>query len=380
MSAPFRLLLVVGARPNFMKVAPIVRELQRDPATFAWRLVHTGQHYDTAMSTVFFDQLGIPRPDVDLGIGSGTHAQQTAAIMAAVEPVMLHWRPDLIVVLGDVNSTLACALVACKLGIRVAHVEAGLRSFDRSMPEEINRLLTDQISDLLFVTEQSGVDNLLHEGRPAHAIHFVGNVMIDTLLAHRDEARHLDIPQRHGLTPGEYAVLTLHRPSNVDDEKAFDRLFTAIETLATDLPVVFPVHPRARAAIAQSARASGLVERGRLQLLEPLGYLEFIGLLADAAVVLTDSGGVQEETTVLCVPCLTLRESTERPVTISHGTNILAGTDPRRILDAWRTVRTSGGRAVMPPLWDGGAARRIVDVLREQVAGEAAGTAVEATS
>jgi UDP-N-acetylglucosamine 2-epimerase (non-hydrolysing) len=379
MMSPYRLLLVVGARPNFMKIAPIVRELQRDAGAFTWRLVHTGQHYDSAMSSVFFDQLGIPKPDVDLGIGSGTHAQQTAAIMAAFEPVVVDWRPDLVLVVGDVNSTLACALVACKLGIAVAHVEAGLRSFDRTMPEEINRLLTDQLSDFLFVTEQSGVDNLLNEGRPADRIHLVGNVMIDTLLAHRDEARRLNVPAAYGLTPAEYAVLTLHRPGNVDDRAVFERLCVAIERIASELPVVFPVHPRTRSAVARSARASALVDSGRLRLLDPLGYLEFIGLIADSAVVLTDSGGVQEETTVLCVPCLTLRDSTERPVTITHGTNHLTGSDPAQIAAAWQQVQHLPIRPIMPPLWDGGAARRIVDVLRRAAETRDGQAIVEAT-
>jgi UDP-N-acetylglucosamine 2-epimerase (non-hydrolysing) len=366
---PFRLLLVVGARPNFVKIAPIVRELKRWPDHFAWRLIHTGQHYDAAMSDVFFRQLGIPRPDLDLGVGSGSHAQQTAAIMTAFEPIVLEWQPDMVLVVGDVNSTIACALVAAKLGTRIAHVEAGLRSFDRAMPEEINRVLTDQLSDLLFTTEESAHDNLLREGIAPDRIHFVGNVMIDTLLEHRDHARSLNIPQRYGLTRGGYAVLTLHRPSNVDDTETLLRLLTALDEIAAEVPIVFPVHPRTRTALARSPRASALLAGKRFRLLDPLGYVEFLGLMADSRLVLTDSGGVQEETTMLGVPCLTLRDTTERPVTISHGTNQVVGTDPDRILEAWRNMRNGDTSARIPALWDGEAARRIVDVLRHVALG-----------
>jgi UDP-N-acetylglucosamine 2-epimerase (non-hydrolysing) len=365
MFRPFRLLLVVGARPNFMKMAPIIHELKRDPDTFAWRLVHTGQHYDAAMSEIFFEQLGMPKPDVDLGVGSGSHAQQTAAVMAAFEAQVLEWQPDIVVVVGDVNSTLACALVASKLHVAVAHVEAGLRSFDRSMPEEINRMLTDQVSDLLFTTEASAEDNLRREGVDASKIHFTGNVMIDTLLAHSAEARRRGVAGKLNLTPGQYGVLTLHRPSNVDDPDAFERLFDAIGRIAADLPIVFPVHPRTRPAIERSAGVAPLIAHGRLKLFDPLGYLDFLGLMADSAVVLTDSGGIQEETTVLGVPCLTMRETTERPVTITDGTNLLVGTDPGRILEGWARVKRGTGReAQVPPLWDGRAAQRIVQVVR----------------
>jgi len=359
-----RLLFVVGARPNFMKIAPIVRELERDSSGFEWRLVHTGQHYDASMSDVFFRQLGIPRPDVDLGVGSGSHAQQTAAIMSAFEPVLQDWRPDLVVVVGDVNSTIACALVAAKLRVKVAHVEAGLRSFDRDMPEEINRILTDQLSDLLFTTEESAMAHLIHEGIAPERIHFVGNVMIDTLVKHLADARALQVPSRYGLDCRGFALLTLHRPSNVDDDAAFDRLVSALTEIAEDVPIVFPVHPRTRPAISRSARATGLIRDQRLRLLDPLGYLEFLGLMAESAGVLTDSGGVQEETTVLGVPCLTMRDNTERPITISRGTNRLVGTDAARIVRAWREARDQHGPAALPPLWDGGAAGRIVAVLR----------------
>jgi UDP-N-acetylglucosamine 2-epimerase (non-hydrolysing) len=364
MSSRYRLLLVAGARPNFMKIAPIARELERHAGVFSSTLVHTGQHYDAAMSDVFFGQLGIPRPHIDLGVGSDTHARQTAAIMTAFEPILLERRPDLVLVVGDVNSTLACALVASKRGIRVAHVEAGLRSFDREMPEEINRLLTDQISDLLFVTEESGVENLRREGVPDDRVFLVGNVMIDTLLAHREAARALNIPARMGLERRGYGVLTLHRPSNVDDPVVIERLFTAIGGIARDLPLVFPVHPRTRPVLPQSPSVRRLCDEGRVRLIDPVGYLEFLGLMADSAVVLTDSGGVQEETTVLGVPCLTLRASTERPSTITSGTNRLVGTSPERILEAWRAVRTHrDAPKAPPPLWDGKAAERIVSVL-----------------
>jgi UDP-N-acetylglucosamine 2-epimerase (non-hydrolysing) len=318
------------------------------------------------MSEIFFTELGLPRPDVDLGVGSGSHAQQTAAIMAAFEPVLLDKSPDLVVVVGDVNSTIACALVAAKLGVRVAHVEAGLRSFDRTMPEEVNRVLTDQISDLLFVTETSAIDNLRREGVPADHIHFTGNVMIDTLLSHAAEARRRGVASRYGVAPRGYAVLTLHRPSNVDEDETFGQLMQALAEIADDLPVIFPVHPRTRPALRRSATAARLMETNRLRLLDPLGYLDFLGLVADSAAVLTDSGGVQEETTVLGVPCLTLRTSTERPATIAEGTNTLVGTNPDTILAAWRRVRSSRGARSVPRFWDGRAAERIVSVLRAE--------------
>ncbi|MFN8060142.1 MAG: UDP-N-acetylglucosamine 2-epimerase (non-hydrolyzing) [Vicinamibacterales bacterium] len=364
MARPARILLVAGARPNFMKVAPVLRALRESPDLWDCQLIHTGQHYDQAMSDVFFSDLGISAPDVHLNVGSGSHAQQTAAVMSAFDPVLERTPADLVVVVGDVNSTVACALVAAKRGVPVAHVEAGLRSGDRTMPEEINRVLTDQISDLLFTTEASALDNLVREGIPAARVHFVGNVMIDTLLAHRDRARALGTPSRLGLAAHGYAVLTLHRPSNVDDMAVFDRLMGALDAVSAEVPIVFPVHPRTRPAIDRSPVARTMAAEGRLQLLDPLGYLEFLGLVADAAAVLTDSGGVQEETTVLGVPCLTLRENTERPITLTSGTNQLVGTSPERIREGWRTLRSGAVTRGVPPLWDGGAARRIVDVLR----------------
>lgn len=360
---PFKVLSVVGARPNFMKVAPIVAQLQTRPDLFSSVIVHTGQHYDEKLSKVFFDDLAMPMPDVNLNVGSGSHAQQTAAVMAAFEPVLLESRADLVLVVGDVNSTIACALVAVKLGVKVAHVEAGLRSFDRTMPEEINRILTDQISDLLFTTEASAEDNLRAEGVPADKIHFVGNVMIDALLTHRERARALKTPTALGLQPGAYAVLTLHRPSNVDDAATFERLIEALSPIANELPLVFPVHPRTRRRVADSPSAARLAERGRLRLLDPLGYLEFIALLDGSRVTLTDSGGIQEETTILGIPCLTLRENTERPVTVTSGTNVIVGTDPERITAAWHRIKREPVTAARPPLWDGQTARRIVDTL-----------------
>jgi UDP-N-acetylglucosamine 2-epimerase (non-hydrolysing) len=347
-----------------MKIAPIVAALKRRPGAFESVLVHTGQHYDEKLSQVFFDELDIPRPDVNLNVGSGSHAQQTAAIMAAFEPVLAQERVDLVLVVGDVNSTIACALVASKLGVPIAHVEAGLRSFDRTMPEEINRVLTDQISDLLFTTEESAADNLGREGIDRAKVHFVGNVMIDTLLAHRERARATRVHASLGLEPGTYGLMTLHRPSNVDDAASFDRLMQGVHTVATAVPVVFPVHPRTRPAVTRSATAAAMIDQGRLRLVDPLGYLDFVGLMESARVVLTDSGGIQEETTILGVPCLTLRENTERPITITHGTNQLVGTDPARIAAGWARLQRETQAAAGPPLWDGNAAGRIVEVLQ----------------
>jgi UDP-N-acetylglucosamine 2-epimerase (non-hydrolysing) len=283
--------------------------------------------------------------------------------MAAFEPVLLGTPVDLVLVVGDVNSTIACALVASKLGVPVAHVEAGLRSFDRRMPEEVNRVLTDQISDLLFTTEASALENLTREGVDPSRVHFVGNVMIDTLLAHRDRARATGIQATLGLEPGRYGLMTLHRPSNVDDTAAFERLMQGVAVVASTVPIVFPVHPRTRPAVARSPTASALIERDRLRLVDPLGYLDFIGLMERARVVLTDSGGVQEETTILGVPCLTLRENTERPITLTHGTNQLVGTDPRAIEAAWARTAAMAAKDGGPPLWDGRAADRIADIL-----------------
>jgi UDP-N-acetylglucosamine 2-epimerase (non-hydrolysing) len=367
-SAPrrIRVVIVAGARPNFMKVAPLLRELRaREP--FEALLVHTGQHYDVSMSDAFFRDLGMPEPDVNLGVGSGSHASQTADVLRGIEPVLADWKPDATVVVGDVNSTLAATLAAVKLGIPVAHVEAGLRSFDRSMPEEINRILTDAISRWLFTSEPSGAENLLREGVAADRVHFVGNVMIDSLLSHLERARAAAPLEALGLRPGAFGVLTLHRPSNVDDAGRLGRLFAVLEEIHAELPIVFPVHPRTRASI--ESRLGGRAPR--LDLVEPLGYLEFLGLMAQARLVLTDSGGIQEETTVLGVPCLTLRDTTERPVTVSEGTNLVVGSEPAMIRVEARKILDGGGkRGRVPQKWDGAAARRIVDVLERDLASE----------
>jgi UDP-N-acetylglucosamine 2-epimerase (non-hydrolysing) len=360
-----RLLNVAGARPNFMKIAPLMQAYAEAPDVEA-RLVHTGQHYDANMSELFFRQLGIPEPDINLEIGSASHAVQTAEIMKAFEPVLLRERPDAVVVVGDVNSTIACGLVAVKLGVRLVHVEAGLRSFDRSMPEEINRVLTDSISDVLLCTEQSGVDNLRREGVEDARIHLVGNVMIDTLLRHRERAKASSILADLSLTPRGFSVLTLHRPSNVDDPRVLAKLFDALEVIQRDAPLVFPAHPRTRDKLARFGLAERLGSLPNLRVVDPLGYLDFLALMAAARVVLTDSGGIQEETTILGVPCLTLRENTERPVTLELGTNQLVGQDTERILAGFRRAvqgEVPSGR--VPPLWDGRAAQRIVEVLRQ---------------
>ncbi len=351
-------ILVAGARPNFMKIAPIAAALAKD-GRLEGTLVHTGQHYDREMSDLFFEQLGIPEPRIRLDVGSGSHARQTAEVMTRIEPVLVERKPAAVLVVGDVNSTVAASLVAVKLGILVAHVEAGLRSFDRSMPEEINRLVTDSISDWLFVSERSGLENLSREGVDGSKVHFVGNVMIDTLMRFRARAEALDPAARMGLTARGYGVLTLHRPSNVDDPATLRPLLEPILELATRMPVVFPVHPRTRGVL----RDIGVREDGGLRLLEPIGYLEFLGLMANARVVLTDSGGIQEETTVLGVPCVTLRENTERPVTIREGTNVLAGTRPEGVRQAIRKALDAPAAGRVPELWDGRAAERIVEVL-----------------
>jgi UDP-N-acetylglucosamine 2-epimerase (non-hydrolysing) len=358
-----KILNVVGARPNFMKMAPLIAAYRAHPSLEPL-LVHTGQHYDEAMSRLFFEQLGLPEPDINLGVGSGSHAAQTAAIMTAFEPVLLEQRPDLVLVVGDVNSTIACGLVAVKLGFRLAHVEAGLRSRDRSMPEEINRVLTDAISDYLFCTEHVALENLLAEGIPRERIFLVGNVMIDTLLRSREAAERSTILERLELQPGTYAVLTLHRPANVDDPAVFGSILDALEVIQREMPIVFPVHPRTRKTLSGSPLARRVEDLPGLRLLEPLGQLDFLKLMARSRLVLTDSGGIQEETTILRVPCLTLRENTERPITAELGSNRVVGRSTARILAGYRAVlegsEPSGG---IPPLWDGRAAERIVEIL-----------------
>lgn len=360
-----KILNIVGARPNFMKIAPIVREMKRRETEFTPLIVHTGQHYDAAMSDSFFADLGIPQPDFHLEVGSGSHAVQTARIMTAFEPVVVQEKPDWVLVVGDVNSTIACALVCAKLGVKVAHVEAGLRSRDRRMPEEINRILTDAISDLLLTTSTDADENLKTEGIAADKIKFVGNVMIDSLFHNLKLAECSKIREELNLSEKEYAVLTLHRPSNVDDETIFSGLLDALVTIGEKLPVIFPAHPRTKANI-EKLGLTGKVSASNIRLIEPLGYLDFMRLYSGARLVLTDSGGLQEETTALSIPCLTLRENTERPITISHGTNILVGTNPEKIQQTAFEVLSQENLSPnkkIPPLWDGQAAQRICDVL-----------------
>ena len=358
-----KILNACGARPNFMKIAPLMAAYRKHPGIEPV-LVHTGQHYDDNMSRLFFDQLRIPRPDISLGVGSGSHAVQTARIMQAVEPVVLQEKPSLLLVVGDVNSTLACALVAAKLGIPVAHVEAGLRSFDRSMPEEINRLLTDALADFCLCTQQSDVDNLRREGVPEERIFLVGNVMVDTLLRNRAAAEASPVLEDLAISPGGYAVLTLHRAGNVDDAACLAELLRALEVVQADMPVIFPVHPRTRKNLESSGMMARTEAMPGLRLVEPLGYLDFLKLMALARLVLTDSGGIQTETCILGVPCLTLRDTTEWPITIEAGTNHLVGTQADTIIAAYREVtRGVVETPQAPPLWDGHAANRIAEVI-----------------
>ncbi|MBN2181527.1 MAG: UDP-N-acetylglucosamine 2-epimerase (non-hydrolyzing) [Sedimentisphaerales bacterium] len=361
-----KIITVVGARPNFMKIAPIIKSC-RTSKVIEPLIVHTGQHYDEKMSDLFFRQLNIPEPDINLEVGSGSHAAQTAEIMKAFEPVLLYYQPDAVLVVGDVNSTIACGLVAVKIGVKLMHVEAGLRSFDRTMPEEINRLLTDSISDYLFCTEQSGVDNLIDEGIPAEKIFLVGNVMIDTLLTHKARAHKSSILDRLNLNNRKFAVLTLHRPSNVDNPVVFGGILDALEIIQKDLPIIFPIHPRTSRNLTPFNLDRRLEKLPNLHLIEPLGYLDFLKIISTAKLVLTDSGGIQEETTILKVPCLTLRDNTERPVTVEIGSNRIVGTNPDKIIHAYNQV--INGRLIepqIPPLWDGRAADRIVQIIIEK--------------
>ncbi len=387
-----KIIHVVGARPNFMKVAPLVDAVKAHNATCAEAcrikqlIVHTGQHYDDKMSKLFFDDLEIPKPDINLEVGSASHAVQTAEIMKRFEPVLLTERPDYVLVVGDVNSTIACSLVAVKLGVRVAHVEAGLRSFDRTMPEEINRILTDAISDILFVTEESGINNLRSEGIPTEKIHFVGNVMIDTLLKHRIKADQSSVLENLGLAFDNgmeskqvkpYALLTLHRPSNVDNKRILQGILAALSEISKRIPIIFPIHPRTLKKIREfgfDSYFSKLLtgwsagsDLNKIYVVEPQGYLDFLKLLYSAKLVLTDSGGIQEESTVLGVVCLTIRDNTERPVTVSEGTNIIVGTDRDVIIDKTficldKQLNININKKV-PRLWDGNAALRIIDIL-----------------
>ena len=350
-----KIVCVAGARPNFMKIKPVVDALEARGATVI--LVHTEQHYDDSMSAVFLRDLGLRAPDLSLGSGSGPHAQQTARIMEAFEPFVLEAAPDATVVVGDVNSTLACALVVAKAPCLLAHVEAGLRSRDRTMPEEVNRVVTDSVSDMLFAPSQDAVDNLRSEGHPEDRIHLVGNVMIDSLLANLERAKARPILETLGVTAGEYGLVTLHRPTNVDDSEVLPVLLDAMGAISTRLPLIFPAHPRTRIRLTDMNVPDGI------RVVDPLGYLDFVALESQARIVLTDSGGVQEETTVLGIPCLTLRDTTERPITVVEGTNIVVGRDPEMITRTARRILKDRPPARRPALWDGRASERIAETL-----------------
>jgi UDP-N-acetylglucosamine 2-epimerase (non-hydrolysing) len=361
-----KILNVAGARPNFMKVAPLVHEMNRH-AEVVHKLVHTGQHYDVMMSKVFFDDLGIPSPDVNLEVGGGERSQVIDKIMSRFEPVVRSERPDAVLVVGDVNSTIACARVARSHGIKVVHVEAGLRSFDREMPEELNRVETDQISDFLFVTEPAGMQNIANE-RLAGRAYLVGNVMIDSLVAQLQRARAMQVYERFGLEPGRYVVATFHRPSNVDDPSALKGVVDIIQHTCARRPMVLPVHPRTRQALTRFGLMECLERIETLRMTEPLGYLEFLSLVSASAAVVTDSGGIQEETTYLKIPCITMRENTERPITVDVGSNVLAGTRPAVVKEHIDAVLAHGAaKRGIPELWDGRAAVRIVEHLREEL-------------
>ncbi len=362
-----KIINVVGARPNFMKIAPLMAAY-RDFANIEPVLVHTGQHYDERMSDLFFRQLEIPAPDINLEVGSASHAVQTAQIMMSFENVVIEHKPDAVLVVGDVNSTIACGLVASKLGIKLIHVEAGLRSGDRTMPEEINRLCTDAISDMLFCTSENAVENLRKEGVADEKIFFVGNVMIDTLFKNRAKADESKILDKLGLAQQGYAVLTLHRPSNVDNASVLGGILDALEQILQDIPIVFPIHPRTLKSLETSGLSGRVDAMSGLHLVDPLGYLDFMKLMCEARLVLTDSGGIQEETTILKVPCLTLRNNTERPVTAEVGSNQVVGADPEKIMAGYRRIASGElGECERPPLWDGRAAARIAQILSDKL-------------
>jgi UDP-N-acetylglucosamine 2-epimerase (non-hydrolysing) len=365
-----KILNIVGARPNLVKISPLIREMKKHQEIEPL-LVHTGQHYDEKLSGLFFQQMSIPEPDFNLGVGSGSHAWQTAQVLERIEPILQKVRPDLVVVVGDVNSTLAASLAAAKMGIPIAHVEAGLRSFDRTMPEEINRLVTDALADYLFATEQDALENLLREGRPRERIHLVGNVMIDALRLYLPVAEQSQIIRELGLGEGAevrpYAVLTLHRPSNVDSPEDLRQILETMDEVGEMLPVIFPIHPRAHAKLLKL----GAQNHSRVRVIPPVGYLDFLCLMSRARFVLTDSGGIQEETTALGVPCFTLRENTERPVTVKEGTNEIVGRNHDLIVTSARNVLKGKGKSGrVPDLWDGKAAERIVAVLLRELSRE----------
>jgi len=359
-----RLASVVGARPNFMKIAPLLAEMNRRPGIVEPILIHTGQHYDDSMNDSFFRELDIPRPDINLEIGSGTHAEQTGRIMIELEPALARFKPDWVIVVGDVNSTMAATLVAAKMNVRVAHVEAGLRSRDRTMPEEINRLVTDAVADLLLTPSPDADQNLIREGIPPEKIVFVGNIMIDTLHQSLEMSRASDLLGRLELEPGKYCAMTLHRPSNVDDQQTLAGILGALAEIQQEIPVVFPMHPRTRARISEFGLNQGFASMPNLVVTEPLGYLDFLSLYSNSKMVLTDSGGIQEETTVLGIPCLTLRDTTERPITMTEGTNRLVGNHPNRIKqEAFEVLKGERRPGRVPELWDGKTAGRIVDAI-----------------
>jgi UDP-N-acetylglucosamine 2-epimerase (non-hydrolysing) len=356
---------VVGARPNFMKIAPIQREMKNNQKLKPI-LVHTGQHYDKKMSKLFFRDLELPQPDVYLGVGSGSHAQQTAKIMIEFEKVIVDNNPDLVIVVGDVNSTVACSLVAAKMGVRIAHVEAGLRSFDRTMPEEINRLVTDALADFLFVSEESGIKNLKKEGIAKSKIYFTGNVMIDSLVYFMKKAEHSNILSRLKLNGFPYCLITLHRPSNVDVKENLRQLLNAFSIITKELKIIFPMHPRTQKMIEQFELSSEVSSLKNLIILDPIGYLDFMKLMKNATVVLTDSGGIQEETTYLGIPCITMRNNTERPVTINLGTNVLVGSDTQLVVQETLSILNGNSKkGTIPELWDGKTAERIVSIIAE---------------
>ena len=359
-----KVILVAGARPNFVKIGSLMREFKRHKKYFRVSLVHTGQHYDFGMSEVFFQNLKIPKPNIYLNVGSASHATQTAKIMTAFEKVVLKEKPDLVIVVGDVNSTLACSLVASKLNVKVAHVEAGLRSFDRTMPEEINRIVTDSLSDYLFVSEESGIRNLRREGIDSKKVYFVGNVMIDTLLLNMSKINKSNILHRISVKPSTYAVLTLHRPNNVDSEEALSEIYDILSVISQQIKIVYPIHPRTKKMIRVHKFLKKFEKLKNLLIIDPLGYADFIKLVKMSRFVLTDSGGIQEETAVLKIPCLTMRQNTERPVTLRKGTNYLVGRNKPKIMKIVRKILNGKSKkGTIPKFWDGKTAERIISYL-----------------